>query len=47
MARADRHAADLAPTIAEIRASGVTSMRGVAMALNARKLPTPTEREEW
>jgi recombinase len=47
MARADARAADLAPTIAEIRASGVTSMRGIAMALNARNIPTPTGRKEW
>jgi hypothetical protein len=47
MARADARGADLAPTIAEIRASGVTSMRGIAMALNARNIPTPTGRKEW
>jgi hypothetical protein len=47
MARADRHAADLAPTIAEIEATGVTTLRGIAMALNARNIPTPTGRKEW
>jgi hypothetical protein len=44
---ADARAAALEPTIAEIRASGVTSMRGIAMALNARNVPTPTGRKTW
>jgi len=47
MARADARATDLAPTIAEIRASGVTSLRGTATALNERNIPTPTGRKEW
>jgi hypothetical protein len=44
---ADARAAVLAPKIAEIRASGVTSMRGIAMALNTRNIPTTTGREKW
>ena len=36
-ARADARAADLAPLIAELRASGVTTLQGIAAALNARK----------
>jgi hypothetical protein len=44
---ADARAAVLAPTIAEIRASGVTSMRGIATALNARNIPTQTGRKTW
>src|ERR1035438_1957408 len=39
-ARADARAADLAPLIAELRASGVTTLQGIAAALNARKVPT-------
>jgi hypothetical protein len=31
----------------EIEASGVTSMRGIAMALNARNIPTTTGRKKW
>jgi hypothetical protein len=46
-ANADARAAALAPIIAEIRASGTTSMRGIAMALNARNIATPTGRKTW
>nr|WP_246102824.1 recombinase-like helix-turn-helix domain-containing protein [Methylobacterium terricola] len=38
--RARRYAADLAPTIAELQASGATTLRSVAAALNARGIPT-------
>jgi hypothetical protein len=38
--RTDRVVADLAPVIAELRASGVTSLRGIAAALNERGIPT-------
>jgi hypothetical protein len=41
---ADR-GADLSPIIAEIRASGVTSLSGIAKALNERGIRTP--RAEW
>jgi hypothetical protein len=40
--RARRHAADLAPVIAELRAAGVTTLRGIAAELNARGIPTAT-----
>jgi hypothetical protein len=46
-ARAAKRAADLAPMIKTIQASGVTSMRGIATALNARNIPTPTGRKTW
>lgn len=39
-ARAEARAADLAPVIAEIRASGVTSQNGIAKALNQRGVTT-------
>jgi hypothetical protein len=35
-ATADRHARDLAPVMADIRASGVTSLRAIAAELNDR-----------
>jgi hypothetical protein len=47
VARADARATDLAPLIAELRASGVTTLHGIAAALNARKIPTPRGRGEW
>jgi hypothetical protein len=47
IAIANARAAALAPTIKKLQASGVTSMRGIAMALNARNVPTPTGRGEW
>jgi len=37
---AERFAANVAPIIREIQASGVTTLRGVARALNARGVPT-------
>jgi Recombinase len=37
----------LAPAIVEIRASGVTSARGIAKALNERGIPTATGRAKW
>jgi hypothetical protein len=40
-ARANAWAAELAPTVADIRASGVTSLKGIARALNERGVPTP------
>jgi hypothetical protein len=39
-ARADARATEVAPIIAELRASGVTSTYGVAKALKARRIPT-------
>ena len=39
--QAERRADDLAPIVREIQASGVTSARGIAKALNERGIPTP------
>jgi DNA invertase Pin-like site-specific DNA recombinase len=44
--RADQRAADVAPAIAELREHGITSLRGIAVELNARKIPTPAG-GEW
>jgi hypothetical protein len=46
-ARADQSAADLAPVIAELRASGVTSLHGIAAALNERGIPTVAGPGRW
>lgn len=45
--RAEARATDLAPTIAELRAAGVTSLRGIAAALNERAIPTASGEGEW
>jgi DNA invertase Pin-like site-specific DNA recombinase len=42
-AKADERAAGLAETIAEIKAEGVTSARGIASALNERGIVTPRD----
>jgi len=39
--------ANLAPIIAEIQASGITSWYGIAQALNRRGVPTATGRGKW
>jgi hypothetical protein len=46
-ARADKAAADLAPVIAELRAAGVTSLRGIATALNKQRIPTVAGSGRW
>jgi hypothetical protein len=46
-ARAYRAAADLAPIIAELRAAGITSLTGIAAALEARGVPTPAGSGHW
>jgi hypothetical protein len=46
-ARANRTAADLAPVIAEVRAAGITSLNGIAEALNERRVPTPRGGGHW
>jgi hypothetical protein len=46
-ARAYRAAADLAPVIAELRAAGITSLNGIAAALDARRVPTPGGAGHW
>ncbi len=45
--KARQRANDLAPVIAEIRASGVVSLNGIAAALNARGIPTARGRGQW
>jgi hypothetical protein len=47
MARADKQAANLRPTIEALQASGVTSLRGIAAALNEAGLPTPRGKGQW
>jgi hypothetical protein len=46
-ARADERAAKLAPIIKSIQAKGVTSLNGIAEALNKRRVPTPRGRGHW
>jgi hypothetical protein len=46
-ARAVARAAGLAPIIAELQARGVTSLIGIAAALNERGVPTPAGRGLW
>jgi hypothetical protein len=46
-ASANARAAALGPTIAEIRAAGVTSLRGIAAEMNRRGIPTLSGRGEW
>jgi hypothetical protein len=46
-ARANRAAADLAPIIAELRAVGITSLTGIASALEERGVPTPAGSGHW
>jgi hypothetical protein len=46
-ARADERAAKLAPIIKAIQAKGITSLSGIAEALNKRRVPTPRGRGHW
>jgi hypothetical protein len=46
-ARATARASDLAPTIKNIQAAGVTSLRGIAKALNERGISTVSGRGTW
>jgi DNA invertase Pin-like site-specific DNA recombinase len=45
--RANERATDLAPTIAELQAAGIRSLRGIAAALNERGIPAARGRGEW
>jgi hypothetical protein len=45
--RTDLAVADQAPVVAELRASGVTSLRGIAAALNERGIPTVAGSGRW
>ena len=46
-AQADARAVTLAPVIAEIRASGITSPYAIAAALTARQIPTARGHRFW
>jgi hypothetical protein len=46
-ARANQRAAELAPVIAELRAAGITSLSGIAAALNARGVRTTWGHRHW
>jgi DNA invertase Pin-like site-specific DNA recombinase len=46
-ARAKARAADLAPIVAEIRASGQVSLGDLARALTTRGIPTPRGGSQW
>jgi hypothetical protein len=46
-ARANQNAAELAPIIAELQASGITSLNDIAAALNERHVPTPASSGRW
>jgi hypothetical protein len=46
-ARADVRATRLAPLIAELRAAGVTTLKGIAAALNERGVSPPSGRGRW
>ena len=45
--QANARAVDLAATLAEIRAAGVRTLQGIANALKARGIPTPSGRGDW
>jgi hypothetical protein len=46
-ARAVAQAVRLAPIIAELRAAGITSLNGIAAALDERHVPTPAGSPHW
>jgi hypothetical protein len=46
-ARASRAVTDLAPVIAELRTTGVTSLKAIAAALDERHVPTPAGSTHW
>ena len=45
--KASARAMELAPTIAELRAAGVTTLGGIARELTARSIPTPRGGSIW
>jgi DNA invertase Pin-like site-specific DNA recombinase len=45
--KAVTRAADLCPVITEIRAAGIATLTGIAAALVARGVPTPSGRGTW
>ncbi len=46
-AKATARATDLLPVIAEVRAAGVATLSGIAKALTARGVTTPSGRGVW
>jgi Recombinase len=46
-ARANASAATLAPIIKELQAAGITSLNGIAAALDERGVPTPRGSAHW
>jgi DNA invertase Pin-like site-specific DNA recombinase len=46
-ARASTRAHDIGPTIAELRAAGVTTLKGIAAELNAKGIPTARGDGSW
>jgi hypothetical protein len=46
-ARADERVRKLAPIIKAIQAEGITSLNGIAEALNKLRVPTPRGRGHW
>jgi hypothetical protein len=46
-ARANERAADLRPVLRELERHGVTSLRGLANALNERNIPTARGAGSW
>ena len=46
-AKAAARATDLLPVIPEVRAAGVATLSGIAKALTARGVPTPSGRGAW
>ena len=47
LARAEARASQLAPIVADIRASGIISWYGISRELNKRGVPTATGRGIW
>jgi hypothetical protein len=46
-AGANERAAKLSPIVKDIQAAGITSLSGIAEALNKRRVPTPRDRGRW
>ena len=46
-ATADRFAHQIRPVITDLRASGITSIRALAEALNKRQVPTAGGGKQW
>jgi hypothetical protein len=46
-ARANENARKLSPIVKAIQAQGITTLNGIAAALNGRRVPTPRGRGKW